>query len=68
MTFMRSPQGPVVLTVIISMRETIREVHSTLRGPKRNPPMAMTTSFRSNFKNPATAIPAKMVLDRYMTT
>ena len=55
-TFIRRPIGPVALMVIISKKETITETISAGRGPEINPQMAMITSLRSKFRNPATLI------------
>ena len=45
--FISSPMGPVVLTVTISIRQTISDMISPAIGPKIKAPMVRITSFGS---------------------
>ena len=49
------PISPVLLTVIISINETISVTSPAVTGPIIKPAMTMITSFRSNDRNPDTA-------------
>ena len=63
-TFIRKPQGPVVLMVIISMKATRIEIMAAAKGPKVKPPMQMITSLKSKSRKPYTL---GMFLDRSIT-
>ena len=45
--FIRKPQGPVLLMVSISMKETSRDRIAALMGPKMKPAMTMSASLGS---------------------
>ena len=45
--FIRHPMGPVSLMVTISSKDTMADTIKAAIGPKRNPPMVMTTSLGS---------------------
>ena len=50
-TFIKKPQPPVWLIVIISMKATTMEIIAAARGPKVKPPIQMTTSLKSKSRN-----------------
>ena len=51
MTFIRQPQKPVLLTVNISVTDTMTLMARAVKGLKSSPPMPMTTSLGSYFRN-----------------
>ena len=55
-TFITKPIGPVPLMVIISIKETTKEIASVAHGPSANPAITMATSLGSKERKPAKRI------------